>query len=57
LFLALLAIGSSDLLFAFDSIPAVFGVTEHPYIVLVANALGAGLLEGVQAGWGMTPRA
>ncbi len=37
-FLALLAIGSSDLLFAFDSIPAVFGVTEHPYIVFVANA-------------------
>ena len=31
LFLALLAIGSSDLLFAFDSIPAVFGVTNHAY--------------------------
>ena len=38
LFLALLAIGSSDLLFAFDSIPAVFGVTDHPYIVFAANA-------------------
>ena len=38
LFVALVAIGSSDLLFALDSIPAVFGVTEEPYIVFVANA-------------------
>jgi tellurite resistance protein TerC len=38
LLLALLAIGSSDLLFAFDSIPAVFGVTDHAYIVFAANA-------------------
>ena len=36
--LALLAIGSTDLLFAFDSIPAVFGVTTHAYIVFAANA-------------------
>ena len=38
MFLALLAIGSTDLLFAFDSIPAVFGVTDHAYIVFAANA-------------------
>ena len=38
LFIALVAIGSSDLLFALDSIPAVFGVTEEAYIVFVANA-------------------
>ena len=38
LFLVLLAIGSIDLLFALDSIPAVFGVTEEPYIVFTANA-------------------
>jgi tellurite resistance protein TerC len=38
LFIVLLAIGSTDLLFALDSIPAVFGVTEEPYIVFVANA-------------------
>jgi tellurite resistance protein TerC len=38
LFLVLIAIGSIDLLFALDSIPAVFGVTEQPYIVFVANA-------------------
>jgi tellurite resistance protein TerC len=38
LFVVLIAIGSTDLLFALDSIPAVFGVTEQPYIVFVANA-------------------
>jgi tellurite resistance protein TerC len=38
LFLVLVAIGSTDLLFALDSIPAVFGVTRHAYIVFAANA-------------------
>ncbi|AIR96111.1 TerC family protein [Streptomyces glaucescens] len=38
LFIVLLAIGSIDLLFALDSIPAVFGVTREPYIVFAANA-------------------
>ncbi|MBP2472392.1 tellurite resistance protein TerC [Crossiella equi] len=38
LFVVLLAIGSVDLLFALDSIPAVFGVTEQPFIVFTANA-------------------
>src|SRR5690242_21716195 len=38
LLLVLIAIGSSDLLFALDSIPAVFGVTSEAYIVFVANA-------------------
>jgi tellurite resistance protein TerC len=38
LFLVLIAIGSSDILFALDSIPAVFGVTDEAFIVLVANA-------------------
>jgi len=38
LLLVLLAIGSTDLLFAFDSIPAVFGVTDHAYVVFAANA-------------------
>lgn len=36
--LALVALGTTDLLFALDSIPAVFAVTDHPYIVFVANA-------------------
>jgi tellurite resistance protein TerC len=38
LFLVLLAIGSTDILFALDSIPAVFGVTEETFIVFAANA-------------------
>ncbi|GII26124.1 tellurium resistance protein TerC [Planosporangium mesophilum] len=38
LFIVLIAIGGTDILFALDSIPAVFGVTEEPYIVFAANA-------------------
>jgi tellurite resistance protein TerC len=38
LFIVLVAIGGVDLLFALDSIPAVFGVTEEAYIVFAANA-------------------
>ena len=38
LFLVLIAIGSIDLLFALDSIPAIFGITSEAYIVFVANA-------------------
>jgi tellurite resistance protein TerC len=38
LVLVLIAIGGSDLLFALDSIPAVFGVTDHAYLVFAANA-------------------
>ncbi|MER7013875.1 TerC family protein [Saccharopolyspora sp. NPDC000359] len=36
--IVLIAIGSVDLLFALDSIPAVFGITAEPYIVFTANA-------------------
>ena len=38
LFLVFVAIASTDLLFALDSIPAVFGVTQNPFIVFTANA-------------------
>jgi tellurite resistance protein TerC len=38
LFIVLVAIGTIDLLFALDSIPAVFGVTDEAYIVFAANA-------------------
>ncbi|HEY8474708.1 MAG TPA: TerC/Alx family metal homeostasis membrane protein [Natronosporangium sp.] len=38
LFLVFVAIGSTDLLFALDSIPAVFGITQHAFIVFAANA-------------------
>lgn len=36
--LALVAIGFTDILFALDSIPAIYGLTEEPYIVFTANA-------------------
>lgn len=36
--LALVAIGFTDLLFALDSIPAIYGLTKEPYIVFTANA-------------------
>ena len=36
--LVMIAIGFTDLLFALDSIPAVYGLTNEPYIVFVANA-------------------
>ncbi len=38
LMLALVAIGFTDVLFALDSIPAIYGLTEEPYIVFTANA-------------------
>ena len=38
LLLVMVAIGSTDLLFALDSIPATFGVTSEPYLVFTANA-------------------
>lgn len=38
MFLVIIAIGSTDLLFALDSIPAIFGLTKEPYIVFTANA-------------------
>lgn len=37
LFLVLLAVETSDLVFATDSIPAVFGVTRKPFIVFTSN--------------------
>lgn len=36
--LVMLAIGTTDLLFALDSIPAVFGITSEAYLVFAANA-------------------
>lgn len=36
--LVVIAIGSTDLLFALDSIPAVFGLTQEAYIVFTVNA-------------------
>jgi tellurite resistance protein TerC len=37
LLLAMIAIGSTDILFALDSIPAIFGLTQEPYLVFTAT--------------------
>lgn len=39
LFLVLLAVESTDIIFAIDSIPAVIGITEDPFIVYTSNIL------------------
>ncbi|MBB3674565.1 TerC family protein [Modestobacter versicolor] len=36
--IALIAIGSADIIFAVDSIPAIFGLTQDTYLVFAANA-------------------
>src|SRR5690606_6375134 len=36
--IVMVAIGTTDLLFALDSIPAIFGLTKEPYLVFTANA-------------------
>ncbi|WP_077489691.1 TerC family protein [Sinomonas mesophila] len=36
--LVMIAIGGTDLLFALDSIPAIFGLTQNPYVVFTATA-------------------
>jgi tellurite resistance protein TerC len=36
--IVMIAIGTTDLLFALDSIPAIFGLTKEPYLVFTANA-------------------
>ena len=33
----IVALGSTDLLFALDSIPAIYGLTQEPYLVFTAN--------------------
>lgn len=38
LLIVIIAIGTTDVLFALDSIPAIFGLTQDPYIVFTANA-------------------
>ena len=38
LLIVMIAIGSTDILFALDSIPAIFGITQEPYLVFTANA-------------------
>jgi tellurite resistance protein TerC len=35
--IVIIALGSTDLLFALDSIPAIYGLTQEPYLVFTAN--------------------
>ena len=35
--IVIIALGSTDVLFALDSIPAIYGLTQEPYLVLTAN--------------------
>ena len=37
MFLVVLTLGTTDLLFALDSIPAIYGLTQDPYLVFTAN--------------------
>ncbi|MCL2483645.1 MAG: TerC family protein [Propionibacteriaceae bacterium] len=37
MFLVIIALGSTDLLFALDSIPAIYGLTQQAYLVFTAN--------------------
>ena len=37
MFLVIVALATTDLLFAFDSIPAIYGLTSEPYLVFTAN--------------------
>ncbi len=37
MFVVIVALGTTDLLFALDSIPAIYGLTREPYLVLTAN--------------------
>ena len=37
MFLVIVALGTTDLLFALDSIPAIYGLTKEPYLVFTAN--------------------
>lgn len=46
LFMVIVALGFTDLLFALDSIPAIYGLTREPYIVFTTNAFALlGLLQ------------
>jgi tellurite resistance protein TerC len=35
--IVVVALGTTDLLFALDSIPAIYGLTQEPYLVMTAN--------------------
>ena len=54
LFLALVVVESSDILFAIDSIPAIFAITKEPFIVFTSNifaVLGLRSMYFLLAAW------
>jgi tellurite resistance protein TerC len=52
--IVMVAIGSADLLFALDSIPAIFGLTQEAYLVFTANAFSLlGLRQLFFLGYGL----
>ena len=64
MFLVIVALATTDLLFAFDSIPAIYGLTSEPNLVFTANVFALmGLrqlyfLLGIcSTGWFTCPRA
>ena len=63
MFAVILALGVTDLLFALDSIPAIFGLTKEPFLVFTANAFALlGLPSCISSsarccsGWSICPR-
>ena len=62
MFLVIVALGTTDLLFALDSIPAIYGLTQEPYLVFTANVFALmGLRElyffgACSSGWSTCPR-
>ena len=53
LFAALIAVELSDVVFAFDSIPAIFAVTRDPFIVLSSNIFA---MLGLRTMYSILPR-
>ena len=47
LFLCLVCIELSDIVFAFDSVPAIFGITEDPLVVYTSNIFSIGSLRAL----------
>jgi len=54
LFLCLICIEISDVIFAFDSVPAVFGVTQDPFIVFTSNIFA---IAGLRSLYGFLSKA
>ena len=51
MFLVVLALGTTDLLFALDSIPAIYGLTREPYLVFTANVFALMGLRQLYSCW------